>query len=235
LPPRFWIFQLLYVIPRVSGAAGCNRFSPSLLCARSGDSFLLRSLLLARIESPVLLVVNSRRKSCLSALLSASVLEAAAGFSLCVQISIRGSSSSADLILRAGVSDRIAQASICFASQSLCASFMSSPTVALAPRSAPPAVFVQFFRTTSGAGCFWCPSLPPGTTVPFSSRGFCLPAAGQGRCPLKPVRQLRFFSSCCAQQQKYLLRFSVLSVLLRQNRCSYVHSGYLCSARCINC
>jgi hypothetical protein len=131
------------------------------LCARSGDSFLLRSLLLARIESPVLLVVNSRRKSCLSALLSASVLEAAAGFSLCVQISIRGSSSSAELILRAGVSDRIAQASICFASQSLCASFMSSPTVALAPRSAPPAVFVQFFRTTSGAGCFGCPSLAP--------------------------------------------------------------------------
>jgi hypothetical protein len=125
------------------------------LCARSGDSFLLRSLLLARIESPVLLVVNSRRKSCLSALLSASGLEAA------VQISIRGSSSSAELILRAGVSDRIAQASICFASQSLCASFMSSPTVALAPRSAPPAVFVQFFRTTSGAGCFGCPSLAP--------------------------------------------------------------------------
>jgi hypothetical protein len=102
----------------------------------------------------------SRRKS-LSALLSASVLEAAAGFSLCVQISVRGSSSSAELILRTGVSDRIAQASICFASQSLCASFVSSPTVALAPRSVPPAVFVQFFRTTSGAGCFWCPSLAP--------------------------------------------------------------------------
>jgi hypothetical protein len=90
----------------------------------------------------------SRRKSCLSALLSASVLEAAAGFSLCVQISVRGSSSSAELILRTGVSDRIAQALICFASQSLCASFVSSPTVALAPRSVPPAVFVQFFRTT---------------------------------------------------------------------------------------